>query len=151
VRRLEIGEQEIRSLALTLRKVDFFSDLSVSDLDAILKCIQFYEFPSGSMIFKKGDPGDALYVIHDGQIEIFIKKLFSGKKSIDTLKQGQFFGEMALLQNKPRSASAAAMSPAKLFVLLKSDFLHVLRNNASFAAEMRRISEQRKFHTKRIT
>jgi len=146
-----MGEQEIRSLALTLRKVDFFSDLSIADLDAILKCIQFYEFPPGSMIFKKGDPGDALYVIHEGQIEIFIKKLFSGKKSIDTLGQGHFFGEMALLNKKPRSASAAAVTNTKLFVLLKSDFLHVLRNNTSFAAEMKRISEQRKFHTKRIT
>ena len=62
---------------------------------------------------------------------------------------GDFFGEMALLDKDPRSATVVCEQPTRLFVLLSADFAFVLRENPAFADEMRRLAEQRKFMSRR--
>ena len=146
MQKLGISTEEMNDLTISLQKVDFFSDLTIGYIDLVLKYVQHYAYKVKQAIFKQGDPGDALYVIHEGQVKIGVKRgLLLPDKTLAVLKPGQFFGEMALLDRRPRSATAKTVTDTKLFVLLSSDFDVVLRKNPNFAAEMRRIADHRHF------
>lgn len=143
---------DITALTKALMKVEFFAGMTIANIELVLKYIQYYEYDAGEMICKKGDPGDAMYIVQDGQVEIFLPKFFGFKKTVvGLLRSGQFFGEMALLDQKPRSASAQATTSTKLFTLLSSDFELVLHKNPTFAQEIRHVVDQRKYQTKRIS
>ena len=67
------------------------------------------EFPTGAVLFREGDPGKEMYVIQAGRISVS-KKVRDVEKVLGTLGQGEFVGEMAIISNKPRSATATAPS-----------------------------------------
>lgn len=103
---------------------------------------------SGEAIFKQGGPGDAFYIIYEGEVVISVKKGILGlgfAKQVATLKAGDFFGEMALLAREKRGGTAVASGPVKLFALTEVDFGSILRGNPSFADEVQKIAQRRKF------
>lgn len=84
-------------------------------------------YETGEIIFNEGDIGDFLYIIADGEVEIFHNK--EGKDSIiATLHKGEFFGEMALLNQKTRTASVRCTQPTNVLALKKSDFGALIAN-----------------------
>lgn len=148
MKKLEIQEGDFKALAHALRKVDFFSSFTLENLDLLLPHFELYEFKSGETIFKKGDPGDALYIIHEGKVSIRLKEgFFSSTKTLATLTQGNFFGEMALLDKAPRTATVVVDEKSKLFVLLGTYFDDVMKKNPKFNDEVKRIAEHRRFET----
>lgn len=73
-------------------------------------------------IFKEGDPGDRAYILQDGEVEIF-KVSEDGRETIlGTIGKGAFFGEMALLDDSPRMASARASVPSTMIIITRQDF-----------------------------
>src|SRR5579884_2164697 len=131
-----------------LRGVDFFAPLTVGQLDSVLPHIRLYAFDPGETVFKQGDVGDAFYIVYKGKVSIRIKKgLFSFTKTVATMGEGAFFGEMALVSQAPRSATVVAEDAAQLFVLVAGDFQFVLSQNPGTAAEMKRIADRRKFES----
>lgn len=145
---LRIGSTEQKNLVQALCRIDFFAGLTPADLDLIFTFIQLYYFKAGDKVFKKGDTGDALYIVHEGQISIIVKSgFFSPAKVLATLGPGDFFGEMALLDKSPRTATALTEKGAKLFVLLREDFESVARKNPSLSAVLQKIAARRRFET----
>ncbi len=109
-----------------LRQISFFSDLIHEELDLLAAKTSERKFPSGYRIFSEGDPGDALYIILGGAVAI-IKQLPGGKEeTLAVLKTGNFFGEMALLDAFPRSASAVVTREADLLMLSRKDLDNLL-------------------------
>jgi len=90
------------------------------------------ELPAGTVIFNEGETGREMYVIQGGKINI-TKKIRDVEKVLATLGPGDFFGEMSVLNNKPRSASAVVADTAKLLVVEPKMFESMIRNNVEIA------------------
>jgi CRP-like cAMP-binding protein len=106
------------------RSVPLFRGLEDSDLKAIISLSKEMMFPAGETIVKEGDAGLGFYVIIDGQAEVRRR----GKKVAD-LRRGNFFGEMSLFDDQPRSADVIATEPTKCQVLLRWNFWSLVSKN----------------------
>jgi len=89
-------------------------------------------YDEGKVIFREGEPGNEMFIIIEGKVKI-TKSAGNLEKTLMILGNGDFFGEMALVDDKPRSASAIALTTCKLIALDKNTFKNVILNNPSFA------------------
>ncbi len=93
------------------------------------------EFPKGSVLFREGEPGKEMYVVQQGKVHI-LKRVGDVEKILSTLGQGEFFGEMSILNNTPRSATAVCAEDSKLLVIDPKTFEAMIRGNAEIAVRM---------------
>jgi CRP/FNR family transcriptional regulator, cyclic AMP receptor protein len=100
-------------------------------------------FAAEAVIFHEGDAGAEMYVITQGRVEIRKTTGPSSAKTLTTLQAGDLFGEMALIDRKPRSATAVAVEPTKVLVLNDTLFDKMLVSNPDFARRMIRILSDR--------
>ena len=120
MKKIPIGPEEMGRLSAALRKVSFFQGMSMGDLERFLNITDLYEFSAGKTIFKKGDVGDALYIVNSGHARVIQRALpipFWPAKTIATLEPGDLFGEMALLDQPHRTATVVADRPTTPFVM----------------------------------
>ncbi len=92
-------------------------------------------FPAGTELFREGDLGHEMYVIQSGQVEIS-RTIQSRKTVLAVLPPGEFFGEMAILNNKPRSATAVIIEDAELLVIDSKTFKQMLQSSTEIALRM---------------
>ncbi len=104
-----------------LKRITLFENFTDRDLEKIRKICKGESFRSGEVIFKEGDAGTKFYMILKGEVRIskFIKNL--GEEALTILKEGEYFGEMALIDNYPRSAHAIANLDASLVTITKTE------------------------------
>lgn len=93
------------------------------------------EFSAGTVLFHEGEAGKEMYVIQSGRITVS-KRVRDVEKVLGTLGQGEFVGEMAIISNKPRSATATVADAAKLLVIDSKTFEAMVRANAEIAVRM---------------
>src|SRR5438045_2320220 len=93
------------------------------------------EFPKGTVLFKEGEPGKEMFVLQAGRVAIS-KKVRDTEKVLATLGPGEFFGEMAIISNKPRNATAVVSDNAKLLVIDPKTFEGMIRGNSEIAVRM---------------
>lgn len=93
-------------------------------------------FLAGQEIFREGSPGDQMYVILEGEVEILKAAQAGSAKVLSTLGKGEFFGEMALIDDSPRSASAVAKVDTKLLGMTESVLDSYIQTNPDFASKM---------------
>jgi CRP-like cAMP-binding protein len=93
------------------------------------------EFPKGTELFREGETGKEMYVIQSGKVAIS-KRVRDVEKVLAVLGPGEFFGEMAIISNKPRNASAAVQDDARLLVIDSKTFEAMIRGNAEIAVRM---------------
>jgi CRP-like cAMP-binding protein len=93
------------------------------------------EFPAGTVLFRDGEPGREMFVIQQGRVTIS-KKAGEVEKILSTLGQGEFFGEMSILNAAPRSATAVCAEDSKLLVIDPKTFEAMIRGNAEIALRM---------------
>ncbi len=94
-------------------------------------------YPAGAKIFTEGEIGEEMYIIQSGQVKI-TKKTSDGEKTLVILSDGDFFGEMAVIDKEPRSASAFAQSDTKLIVLNQERFESTMQTNAHIVQKILR-------------
>ncbi len=139
--------KEFNVLNNTLPTTEFFAPLNGREIEELVQSIQLCSYKRGEYVFKQGTLGDALYIVYEGSVAVCLKKhFFLPEKLIVTLGPHQIFGEMALLDGHPRTASIRAVTSVKLFVILRSAFDLLFRENAVFKKELLAISERRNFH-----
>jgi pSer/pThr/pTyr-binding forkhead associated (FHA) protein len=95
------------------------------------------EVAPGEYVFREGDLGTEMYIIHEGQVEI-LNRIGEEEKLLALLDKGDFFGEMALLEDRPRAASARALTSTRLLQINGATFDQMLRDNAEIAVRMMR-------------
>jgi glucose-6-phosphate 1-dehydrogenase len=122
-----------------LEKVPLFQAGDAVFLHNLAMMLKPVVYSPGEYIIRKGDTGSEMYFICRGQAEV----LDAAGKRLNTLGEGDFFGELALLLSKPRTASIRATSNCDLFVLDKSDFSRVVKDHPQFASCLREIAEKR--------
>jgi CRP-like cAMP-binding protein len=98
------------------------------------------DFPAGAVLFEEGDPGSRMYVIQSGAVRI-VKRVGSREITLARLGPGEAFGEMALLEGQPRSATAVVESPARILEIDEAAFADLVRRNGEIALRLlRRLS-----------
>ena len=137
-----------RPLAETLASVPFFSGLDAAGLESVGRTVRTRRFRRGEVIFHQGDPGDALFIVMNGGIKISLPSDTGDEAILATLRSGDVFGELALLDGAPRSATATALSAAETVVLPRDRFRELISSEpavrdallASLALELRRLT-----------
>ncbi|MCR4296751.1 MAG: cyclic nucleotide-binding domain-containing protein [Elusimicrobia bacterium] len=147
MKQIEIGATELGLLSRMLRKVEFFTPLTVGQLERVLPTVMLYAYDKGEAVFSQGRKGDAFYIVYQGSVEVRLRRWLVLTTKIATLKTGDFFGEIALISDEPRTATIVAAERTLLFTLIADDFKFVLQENPGAAEEMKRISARRKFAT----
>ncbi len=93
------------------------------------------DIPKGTVLFREGDPGKEMYVLQSGKVAIS-KKVRDVEKVLAILGPGEFFGEMAIISNKPRNASASVEEEARVLVIDPRTFEAMIRGNSEIAVRM---------------
>jgi CRP-like cAMP-binding protein len=148
--KLEPSQEDLAGLSRLLRKVEFFAPLNLAQIEKLLPFILFYGYERGETVVRQGEIGDAFYILHVGQLEVAAKKWLLGfSKKLAVLNPGDCFGEMSLLERTPRNATVRCLCPSKLFALTWNDFDYILKENAAFAEEIKRIAARRRIEDAR--
>jgi CRP/FNR family transcriptional regulator, cyclic AMP receptor protein len=121
-----------------LRRVPLFSGLAEGDLTAFADLTRERGYPKGSVIVFEDDAGDALYLVAAGQVKVVLIAEDGREVILSVLGEGNFFGEMAVIDEEPRSAHVIAMEDSSLLVLRRDDFQHRLRANPEIAISLLR-------------
>lgn len=113
--------------AALLAEVPFFQLLDDKERNILASQLDIVRFKAGEMVFSYGDPGDSLFVIRDGEVEVFFKDDTGGRIVLETARSGDFFGELSLLDNGPRTASVVALRDTEALRVDRGDLDHLLR------------------------
>src|SRR4051812_15705421 len=119
------------AIVALLRKMDLFDDLPDDALGKIGKLLKEQKFVEGDVIFEQGEPGDALYIVLQGRVRISTNDTFGRERVLAFYGPGEFLGDMAVLTDAPRSATATASSDVRLLQLRKDDFNALVNTNVS--------------------
>jgi len=103
----------------TLRHVPLFESLDTEAAHELCELLESLDCKAGAVLFRTGDEGDAMYLIEEGKVRICVRAKDGHEVTLTELKRGDFFGEMALLNGKPRSADARVIENARLAILSK--------------------------------
>jgi CRP/FNR family cyclic AMP-dependent transcriptional regulator len=126
-----------------LRRVPLFSDLADAEMARFGEVLREREYPKNSVILFEDDPGDALYVVRSGQVKVVLIGEDGREVILSVLTDGDFFGEMSLIDDEPRSAHVIAMKDSQLLVLRREDFQAQLELSPRIALKLLRVLVQR--------
>ena len=129
-----------------LQKVPFFARLNTVEATAIAEQLTARRFSSDQIIFHFGDPAGLLYIIISGKVKISYSSVDGHEAVLAILGTGDFFGELALLDDSPRSASAQAIEPTETLTLHRDEFLGFLDSNPLFARHVLNVLARRIRH-----
>jgi uncharacterized membrane protein len=119
-----------------LAEVPFFSLLDQQERTALAERVDTVSKPAGTALFNYGDPGDSLYIVRAGEVEIFFKNDTGERIVLETAGKGDFFGEISLLDGGPRTASAQVTKDLEAVVVDRGDLEEFLRARPAAAMEL---------------
>ena len=120
-----------------------FSSLSEKELSDVAALMSKEEYRKEELIFEQGEYGDRFYYIVSGEVRIWLQLPDGGSKELATLGAGQCFGELALLDDLPRSADVEVKQDCELWSLRREEFLSLLRGNAALAVKLLQVIGRR--------
>ncbi|MEZ6137372.1 MAG: ATP-binding cassette domain-containing protein [Pirellulaceae bacterium] len=132
--RSDVLVQEAAIVSQMLMRCEVFKHLTPRGLADMADHLQSETFGEGQNIIREGDVGDKFFLIRSGSVAI---RRGSDNKHVATLREGDFFGEMALLTGQPRNASADALEETELYSLSQDQFREAMAQQASFETEIR--------------
>jgi CRP/FNR family transcriptional regulator, cyclic AMP receptor protein len=112
-----------------LKNVPLFSSFTDQQLALLLPAVQHRRFPRGAYIIRAGEETDALYIILAGRAKVLIPDDDGNEVILSVIGPNEFFGEMGLLDDQPRSASVETLEPCEMLRISRGAFLNCLRNN----------------------
>ena len=122
--------------APSLANISLLRDVSPVNLQQLRSCLRRRSFHRGEVIFHQGDPGDTLHLIRQGRLKVVIPSETGEEVLLAILSQGDCFGELALLDGGPRSATVIAMESVETLVLGRKDFLVFVRTHMEMAEKL---------------
>jgi uncharacterized membrane protein len=136
--------------AEALAEIPLFALLDEQERAALAERLDEASFPAGTTIFHTGQPGDALYVVRTGEVEIFFHSDTGDRILLETATAGGFFGEISLLDGGPRTASAVVTKDAELLVVDREDLEGFLKKRPEAALDLLGATGRRLRETNRI-
>jgi CRP/FNR family transcriptional regulator, cyclic AMP receptor protein len=123
---------------LFLKSIDLFRALPSEELAQIAEIAEEQPMASGDLVFAEGEPGDSLYLIVEGRV-----KVHKGAKELVVLSLRDVFGEMAVLDSEPRSASVTAIEDAVVLKIGRDDFRDILSERPEIAMGVMKVLTRR--------
>ncbi len=137
-----------------LRTLEIFKEVSSRDLSHLVRALHSRVYREGELIFEEGDTGRAMFILESGKVELARKDAAGANRRMFSLEPGDFFGEMAMLESLPRSASARALERSEIHLLYKTnlqDLLHYYpRVGASIMTHLAMIMSRRLRHANKL-
>ena len=112
-----------------LRKVPLFSCLSTEAIEQLCSLVVVREYHAPHRLFQTGDKGDAMYLIEQGSVRISVTDADGHEVTLSELHEGEFFGELALIDGHERSAGATVLEDTRLAILQREDFISFVMSN----------------------
>ncbi|HET6646507.1 MAG TPA: DUF1003 domain-containing protein [Pyrinomonadaceae bacterium] len=119
-----------------LKGIAIFELLHDDDRIELAKVVDSVQLQAGTILFQAGEPGESLFIVHTGSIELYIKDTAGQKIILTVADEGQLFGELSLLDSGPRTATAVALDDAELLVLDREDLLLLFQKRPDAALHM---------------
>jgi diguanylate cyclase (GGDEF)-like protein len=119
-----------------LGKVELFSLLTEEEVRSVMEFLRLIEIDEGEVLFREGDEGHELYIVKSGRIRVAISLPDGKQKDITEFVPGDFFGEMSIFENAPRSASCYAGERSTLYALRGSDFFRLMSDWPSLSIKI---------------
>jgi uncharacterized membrane protein len=119
-----------------LANIQMFELLNEGDRVALAAVVDELSVPAGHTLFQAGDPGDSLFIVRSGQIELFIKDTAGQRIVLTTSEAGDMFGELAMLDTGPRTATALALIDSEVLVLDRDDLVLLFQRQPEAALHM---------------
>ena len=119
-----------------LDDVELFEHVSPEDRASLAEFIDLRQLAAGDTLFRTGEPGDSLYIVRSGEIELFIKDTAGQKIALAEVGVGEVFGELALLDRGPRTATAVALHDTQLLALDRDDLLMLFQKSPNAALRL---------------
>jgi CRP/FNR family transcriptional regulator, cyclic AMP receptor protein len=119
-----------------LTGINMFELLDEDDRIALARVIDELKIPAGQTLFQAGDPGDSLFIVQSGEVELFIKDTAGQKIVLTTANVGDMFGELAMLDSGPRTATALALTDSDVLVLDRDDLILLFQRRPDAALHM---------------
>ncbi len=133
----EAGDQ------VTLERVGLFSGLDADSIGELSAAMRRRIFRPGEVIFHRDDPGQVLYVLRSGKVKIYITSQDGQEVALAVFAPGDYFGELALLDGQPRSASAVAIEQADTLALQRADFIKAVMRHPRIAVQVMGVLSRR--------
>jgi uncharacterized membrane protein len=130
------NSQDTHMTLEALRSVPLFASLDDTAATELRDLLTVKTVDSGIELFHKGDSGDAMYLVENGRVRISISDADGREVTLADLAQGDFFGEMALIDGRSRSADARVLESARFAILSRKDFIAFVRSNPDVALKM---------------
>ncbi len=119
-----------------LQSVPFFAQLSSSELHDLSRSLVRRRYNPNQVIFHLGDPGGLLYIVDTGKIKIYYPNADGQEVVLAILGRNDFFGELALFDDSPRSATAETLEPSHIYTLHRDEFMRYIRDNPDFSVKV---------------
>jgi CRP-like cAMP-binding protein len=119
-----------------LSKVPAFADLSARELRGVAAIVHKREYKAGEPVFYQGDPGLGMYIIQEGEVSIRIAEHEGEDKELAVLSEGDFFGELALLDESPRSAAAICRTDCSLIGFFRTDLFELIEQKTELGIKI---------------
>lgn len=120
----------------TLLELRLFTGFGPEQVALFEKESQRRSFKRGDVVFHKGDPGETMYLIAEGQVKVVLPSDSGDEALLEVLDPGDFFGELSLLDGQPRSATIVATEPTETVVLRRETLLKAIRSNPEVAIHL---------------
>jgi len=122
--------------ALALKNVPVFEDLAPKEIGAMEKLVHKRTYKPDEFVFRKNAPGEGLYIILTGKVDIVTEDENGSQSIVASLKEGDFFGDLALLDEAPRSASAIAKDHSTLLGFFRPDLNALIKRNPQLSVKI---------------
>ena len=132
--------KQLQELFKSLSEIPFFNKLPAEEIAALVPSIDSRSYAEGSVIIREGDPGDSLFIVDEGEVDIIAS---GADQALATLRAGDVLGEMALVTGEPRSASAVAKSDCRVWFVMKEDFDRLLATSPHLAVAVSDLARER--------
>jgi diguanylate cyclase (GGDEF)-like protein len=119
-----------------LKHVELFSLLDDGEIERIMDILRIINVDESQALFRQGDEGHELYIVRSGSIRVSISLHDGREKDITQFSPGDFFGEMSIFENAPRSATCYAVVPSSLYALMGRDFYRLMKDSPSLATKI---------------
>lgn len=134
---MDITTDDISTITNILKQIPLMAELNEQDHKEIIKHITLEYYPKEYTVFKEGDAGDSFYIIKKGLVRVFHKGHDGDDDTeVSMLGDNDFFGEMALINEKPRNATTQTTEETEVFKLRKDDFIELVSNNPEMASRI---------------
>lgn len=134
---MPVSSEDTSTILRILKQIPLMCDLEENDHLEVVKSITLEYFPANYFVFHENDPGDSFFIIKRGIVKIFHEAPSKEEeKEVAMLGDNDFFGEMSLISEKPRNASALTVEESEVFKLKKADFVELVSNNSNMAGRI---------------